>query len=184
VGVDLDRAALARLSARAVTAGLGRRVHPVAASIAAMPFVDASFDLVWSEGCIRFIGFEMGLARWRRLVRPGGHLVVHDSVWPSDEPPAALRAFWGARYRGVRTAAAYKALIAAHGYELIDHFVLPGAMWRQLYFAPVAQRLAELRACRATAPTPLPLDGPRREIEWFERYPDWYSSAFFVMQRS
>jgi hypothetical protein len=41
-------------------------------------FPDGSIDVLWCEGAIFIIGFAKGLATWRRLLVPGGHLVVSE----------------------------------------------------------------------------------------------------------
>jgi len=38
----------------------------------ALPFREASFDLIWSEGAVYVMGFDAGLAQWRRGSNPAG----------------------------------------------------------------------------------------------------------------
>jgi hypothetical protein len=48
---------------------------------------DASLDVLWAEGAIFIIGFERGLAEWRRLIRPGGFMAMHEMCWLRFDPP-------------------------------------------------------------------------------------------------
>jgi SAM-dependent methyltransferase len=69
VGVDLDEAAGKE------NATLDRFV--VADLCGRLPFEDASFDLVYANFVVEHLGDpEAGLMEWRRLLRPGGSLVL------------------------------------------------------------------------------------------------------------
>jgi hypothetical protein len=37
-----------------------------------LPFGDNIFDLIWSEGAIYIMGFEKGIALWKRHLKPEG----------------------------------------------------------------------------------------------------------------
>jgi len=78
VAVDDQPPSVARLARRVAELGLGERITTQVADMRALPFADGSFDVIWAEGSISIIGFAQGLARWRRLLEPGGHLVVSE----------------------------------------------------------------------------------------------------------
>ena len=90
IGVDVHRPYLDDLVRRAEEAGLADRVTAVEGSMLSLDYPDESFDLVWAEGSIFIVGFDQGLEDWRRLIRPGGFLVVHDVAWLRPDPPAEL----------------------------------------------------------------------------------------------
>ena len=184
IGLDVHQPSLERLAKRIEEAGLSGRVRLVKGSLLAMDFPDESFDIIWSEGSIHIIGFEQGLDEWRRFIKPKGFLVVHEATWPRREPPQELQEHWQGRYRGIRTAAEYIGTISAHGYELVGHFTLPENVWWIEYFCPLEERIRVLREKHAGDPGALAvLDREEREIEMFKKYPGWYGSAFFVMQK-
>ena len=68
-----------RVSVAAQRAGVSERLETIQADMNEMTFEPASFDLVWSEGAIYFLGFEKGLARVRELVKPGGYVAVSEA---------------------------------------------------------------------------------------------------------
>jgi ubiquinone/menaquinone biosynthesis C-methylase UbiE len=68
--VDVHAPFLDDLRSRAKRPGVAGRIQAVRASMFSLPFVDASFNLVWSEGAIYLMGFDKGLAGWRRVLRP------------------------------------------------------------------------------------------------------------------
>jgi len=77
-GIDIDTAMLDLLRRKIEKAGLSQRVKAVKCSIPDMVFPDESFDLIWAEGSIYEIGFERGLREWKRFLKPGGYLAIHD----------------------------------------------------------------------------------------------------------
>ncbi len=64
------------LNRQAQRLGLADRLEARVADMRALDFPTASFDVVWCEGAIYNVGFETGLREWRRLLVPGGHMVV------------------------------------------------------------------------------------------------------------
>ena len=80
VAVDIDRRALDKLVSRVESEGLSSKVSVVHSSMLEMDFPPSSFDIIWTEGAISFIGFERGLSEWRGLLVPDGYLVIHDAL--------------------------------------------------------------------------------------------------------
>lgn len=155
-GLDIDRAALDELEARVADSGLGDSITIIHGSSKDMPFPDESFDILWAEGSIFVLGFEMGLREWRRLLRPGGHLVVHDDRGDVDGKLA---------------------VIPGCGYELVEHFSLPDIAWPDEYFGPLERMMKEL-----DPPPSEWVDGMKKEIERVKREPDRARSAYFIMR--
>src|SRR5690606_24786610 len=71
IALDIHAPFLHRLRATAAA-----RILPVVADMGEPPLAAASLDLIWSEGAVYQIGFALGLARWRKLLRPGGRIAV------------------------------------------------------------------------------------------------------------
>jgi len=184
-GLDIHQPSLERLARRIGEAGLSGRIHVVKGSMLEMDFPDESFDITWSEGSIHVIGFERGLHEWRRFIKPKGFLVVHEATWPRHEPPHELYEHWRGRYRGIRTVSGYVDAIPAYGYELVGHFTLPENVWWIEYFGPLEERILALREKHAGDGEALAVfDREEREVDLFKKYPKWYGSAFFVMQKA
>jgi len=85
IGVDLTTALLAigadRLRAAGITNVLLQEGHA-----AALPFVDASFDLVFCRTALHhFPHPEQCVAEMARVCRPGGRVVVSDMIAPSAQ---------------------------------------------------------------------------------------------------
>lgn len=135
--VDFLPPFLARLRQRSEAAGLAGRIRTLEASMDALPFADGQFDLLWSEGAIYNIGFENGIQRWHRFLRPGGVLVVSELTWTTSTRPPALQAHWQREYPEVGTAAAKMRLLEQNGHSPLAYFVLPESCWLHHYYAPL-----------------------------------------------
>lgn len=85
--VDFLPSFLDVLRQRAQAQGLGERIMTLEASMDALPFTDASFDVIWSEGAVYNMGFEAGIAAWKRFLKPGGKLVLSEITWTTAARP-------------------------------------------------------------------------------------------------
>jgi SAM-dependent methyltransferase len=185
IGLDVYQPFLDDLTQRAEAAGLSDRVTAQNGSMLSIDFPDESFDLLWSEGSIFIIGFDRGLEEWRRLIRPGGFLVVHEVAWLRPGAPQEVLEFWNEVYPSIRHISENLAAIPPRGYEVLGHFPLPEDAWWIEYYDPLEKRLPELRARYAGNPEAQTLlDGSEREIEMLRQHPGWYSSVFFVMRKT
>jgi len=169
-GIDVYEQYLDQLREAIEAENLGHRVKAVNCSMfdidLAMLNIDGDFDIVWAEGSIFIIGFERGLGEWRRLVRPGGFLVVHEVAWIRSDPPAEIVDFWQAAYPAIEYIDRNIEIIEAAGY------------------GPLEERVNTLRVKYADDPAALAqLDEELVEIEMFRKYNRWYGSVFFAMQR-
>ena len=181
--VDLFEPFLDKLAARAERARIGEdRLTIKRGDMAALPFHDGEFDLVWSEGAIYLVGFETGLRLWRRLVKPGGFVAVTECTWLTDAPAAEARAFWNDAYPGMGTVAENSAAAERTGYEIIGTFTLPQEDWWTEYYMPMQARIAEMRATYGAAAKAV-LDQEEAEIALFERCGADYSYVFYVLRR-
>jgi demethylmenaquinone methyltransferase/2-methoxy-6-polyprenyl-1,4-benzoquinol methylase len=91
VGVDPSAAMLARGAAKVARAGLAERIVLAAGDARALDFPDASFDAAAIAFGIRNVPDRArALAEMRRVVRPGGRVVVLELVQPRGGIAAAV----------------------------------------------------------------------------------------------
>lgn len=176
--VDIYQPFLDRLDARAAKAGLSGRVTTVCRDMADATFADGSFDVVWSEGAIYLVGFEAGLKRWRRLLRPGGHVAVTEAVWLCEDPSAEASALWEAAYPAITSIEENLKMVRSAGFDSVDHFVLPREDWAE-YYEPLQEQLGLFRKehgedghARAFA------DELQREVDVWRDWGDSYGYLF------
>lgn len=185
VAVDNHPPFVAQLARRAAEQGLSARITAQVADMTALPFPDGAFDVLWCEGAIFIMGFAKGLTAWRRLLKPGGYVVVSEFCWMQDDPPAEVREIFldDDAEADVGDVAARREAVAASGYRLLADFVLPAAGWRSSYYAPLGARLAEFRREHAGDPEALAVaDRCQHEIDVYQKHPDAFGYVFFVMQ--
>jgi ubiquinone/menaquinone biosynthesis C-methylase UbiE len=182
--VDNHQPFLDRLDRDAKSAGLDARITTVNASMDALPFGDESFDIIWSEGAIYIMGFDAGLAAWRRLLAPDGVLAVSELTWLSESAPEEPKRFWERNYPAMRNIAENVETVTKAGYKALSTFVLPKRAWFTHYYDPLELRIGELsekykhdEAARAS------LAASREEISLFRRYGDTYGYVFYTMRR-
>lgn len=142
--VDFLPEFLAKLDHAAREAGVAERVTTSPESMDALPFQDGELDAIWSEGAIYNMGFEAGIAAWKRFLKPGGILAVSELTWLTHERPADLQAHWDAEYPQVDVASAKMAILEQQGFAPIGYFVLPEHCWLDNYYRPLQGRFNAL----------------------------------------
>ncbi|HZX39520.1 MAG TPA: bifunctional class I SAM-dependent methyltransferase/N-acetyltransferase [Streptomyces sp.] len=136
--VDLHEPFLDELRHTAEARGLGDAIRTVKADMAELPLPDGSFDLVWAESSAYSIGFDTALRQWRRLLAPGGSLVLTECEWTAGDPSAEARAFWDQHY-ALRTSAENISAAVAAGYTVLGLHRQPESDWEE-YYGPLGER--------------------------------------------
>ena len=120
VGIDVDEPALEVMRERVAREGLGDRVTARWVSLYENDLPDASFDLLWEEGVLHLLDTDRSLPQCRRLLKPGCHLVMHETnVW----------------FERVRDR------LADFGFELRQRHPLPELYWLTAYAEPLDANL-------------------------------------------
>ena len=159
VGADVNAGMLA------VAARIAPQLEWVQADIAALPFEDGTFDLVLCQQALQFVpDHAAALAELRRVLAPGGRILV--SVWrgPEHNPGFAVFATVLDRHLGIGAGAvlrspfaggegeAWRAAMTAAGFGDVDVRIEPGnASWssaaellrQELASSPLAGRLSD-----------------------------------------
>lgn len=183
VALDIFPQMIARLKETAATKGLSDRLQVLEADMNEMSFEASSFDLIWSEGAIYFLGFEKGLAKVKEFVKPEGYVVVSEAVWLKTNPPQGALEFWQ-EYPEIDSVENKLKVISKLGYQNIAHFTLPASAWTELYYDPMSQRIDELKSpWRGVSEAEEVLEEARKEIALFKKHSDYFSYAFFIMRR-
>jgi SAM-dependent methyltransferase len=178
--VDLHEPFLRRARRAAADAGLTSRIAVVRASMSALPHPDGAFDLLWCEGAAYLMGVDPAMDAWRRLLAPGGVLVLTDAVWTTDTPSLEAAEFWAA-YPAMRDVPATVAAARAAGYDVLATHLLPDSDWADEYHGP-------LEAAIDSWPDPdeqtaAALASARVEVDLRRRHPDEFGYAAFVLRR-
>lgn len=179
--VDLFPDFLDILSQRISAGGYSEQVETLAASMDALPFTEASLDLIWSEGAIYNMGFAKGIDAWKTLLRPGGVLAVSEITWLHPDPPKEIQRYWHHEYPEIATASEKIAILERGGYDLMGYFVLPSTSWIQNYYKPTEDRIPaflQRHAGQLDAEDLVKVE--RQEADLYQRFQDWFSYGFYI----
>jgi ubiquinone/menaquinone biosynthesis C-methylase UbiE len=162
-GIDIDQSCLDEFNRKIKEENLASRVKTINVSLFEMEFPDETFDVVWSEGVIRNIGFERSLKEWRRLLKQNGYLVIH--------------------YQMSRVADALSR-IPQHGYSLVDTVPLPADAWWTEFYKPIEEKMgALLHKYRNNSDALKLLKRYKSEMDMVKKNPSNFSCAFYIMKK-
>lgn len=162
-GIDIDQSCLDELNRKIKEERLSNRVKAINLSLFEMEFADETFDVVWSEGVIRKIGFETSLKEWRRLVKHNGYLVIH--------------------YQVSRVADALSQM-PQHGYKLADTLSLPEDAWWTEFYKPIQEKMDTLLHKYGNSSDALKLlKQYKSEMDMVKKNPSNFSAAFYIMKK-
>lgn len=182
VALDFLPEMIARVSAEAQKAGVSDRLETLQLDMKDMDFDRSTFDLIWSEGAIYNLGFEVGIKTVQPFLKPRGYVAVSEVVWLKPDPPSEVVEFWR-EYPEIDTVSSKTEIIEKAGYESIGSFILPATAWTESYYDPMEERIAEKeKEWTSISEAEEVLEEARNEISLFRRYSDYYGYAFFVMR--
>ncbi|WP_304039441.1 class I SAM-dependent methyltransferase [Desulfovibrio piger] len=178
--VDFLPSFLDVLRQRAQAQGLGR-IITLEASMDALPFTDASFDVIWSEGAVYNMGFEAGASAWKRFLKPGGKLVLSEITWTTAARPQTITDYWTAQYPEIDTASAKLAVLERHGYRPEGYFLLPPCCWQEHYYGPLRERFPAFLDRHEHSPQAAAIvAAEEKEMALYQKYGQFYSYGMYV----
>jgi SAM-dependent methyltransferase len=183
VAIDSHAPLIDRLRRTVAEHGLSSRVEARVGDMSALDLPAESFDLVWSEGALYNLGLAAALPMCAGLLRPGGYLAFTEAVWRTKDAPAEVREAF-ADHPTMGRVEDVVPLIEKIGLSAVDHFDLPDEAWWDDFYAPMEQRIEELRARYADDAEALAtLDEVAKEPEMHRRSGHHYGYTFFVARR-
>ena len=184
IAIDTLNDFLEALRFKAAAQGLSDRISAVEMSMEAMTFSPQSFDLIWAEGSIYHIGFEMGLNYWKPFLKSGGYLAVSEITWLTEERPEEVERYWVSEYPQIGTLADKWKSAASAGYTRVGHFPLTPDCWREHYYLPLLGRSEEfLQKHDYSAEAKAFVHEGREEAAMFDKYGQYYSYVFYIMRK-
>ena len=182
--IDIHQPFLDQLKKHTIKENFENRIKILNKSMINMDFPEEKFDIIWAEGSIFIIGFKKGIIEWKKFVKPGGYLAIHEMAWLKDNPPKEISDYWQKVYPQIASIETNLNIIKNCGYILIGHFPLPEDAWWELYYTPLEKRLKILENKYKDNPKALEvIDEHYEEINLFRKYNEWYGSVFYVMQK-
>jgi ubiquinone/menaquinone biosynthesis C-methylase UbiE len=184
IALDNHQAFLDKLMHKARKEGLEENITPKNISMLDMDFDENSFDIIWSEGALYFMGFQNGLKRCHQLLKNRGCLAVTELVYINSNPPEPVIQYLQNVYPDISGIKDRIELIQKEGFNLISNFTLPDSAWLNDYYLPIEKELPRLKRKYQENQTALAVfEGFRDEIDFFYKYSEFYGYEFFVMQK-
>lgn len=177
--VDNEQSALDRLAARFAQQGTQQRLDTVCASMTDLPFSEASFDLIWSEGSAYIMGVKKALKAWRPLLTEQGHLVFSDMVWRTDKPSEQAVEFWQQEYPDIQLVETRLEQIAKAGFRVVSHFAQSEQAWLN-YYRPLKARIIELEPQMSESAA---LQDIKHEVELCTELASQFGYHMFVLEK-
>ncbi|GAA0592691.1 class I SAM-dependent methyltransferase [Caenispirillum bisanense] len=185
-GVDLHAPFLRQLEAAAGRRGLAELIRTRREDMRQLSDPADSVDLIWSEGSAYAIGFGDALALWRRVLKPGGLVVVSELAWlvPPEARPKETQEFWAEAYPAMTTPEANERTAVGLGYQPVDRWVMAPGDWWPDYYTPLRQRCQELMPAAEHDPALMAVVAEQmREIEVFAASANSCSYVFHILRR-
>jgi ubiquinone/menaquinone biosynthesis C-methylase UbiE len=185
IAVDFLQDFLEVLEDKAERMGVADRISTLACSMGNLPFADEELDVMWSEGAIYNIGFEKGVANWRRYLKAGGLLVASEITWITDSRPPELQNHWDSEYPEIDVASAKIRGLEKHGYSPVGYFVLPEHCWVEQYYRPMQARFEDFLNRNANSEEARKIVAAEKwEIDLYERYKTHVGYGVYVAKKT
>jgi SAM-dependent methyltransferase len=136
-------------------------------------------DFIWSAGAVYLRGLEVVLPEWRKVLRPGGKVAFSEAVFVSEQPPDAVRAFWGDFTPS--TVEGLMERVRAQGWDIHGVRRIQGKAWSD-YYDPMEARIAKLRSQGVTPEVEAVLQDAEREIAGWRAAPDEIAYLLLVIE--
>jgi ubiquinone/menaquinone biosynthesis C-methylase UbiE len=184
IALDNHQAFLDKLINNARKEGLINCIVPTNISMLEMDFGENTFDIIWSEGALYFMGFQNGLRRCHQLLKKDGFLAVTELVYLVNNPPAPLIQYFGKVYPDIKPVKDNIDIIQNERFHLITNFTLPESSWLDCFYLPMEEELSRLnRKYRSNRIALAIFEEMKNEINLYKKFSDFYGYEFFVMQR-
>lgn len=182
IALDINPVFLEILQKHAKEQRVADKIKTINQDMCSMDFEENSFDVIWTENSVFFVGFERVLKEWRVFLKKGGYFVVSVLRKLKGNPPDEAKEYWKLVYPSVKTHEETLKFIENHGYQLISSFILPDADYN--CYTLLEKRITALREkYRGNKQYIKELDLNQREIDIFRKYnSEYYGCVFYIMQ--
>jgi len=184
IALDNHQAFLDKLMKTARDEGIAENIIPKNISMLEMDFEENTFDIIWSEGALYFMGFQNGLRRGHQLLKNDGYFAVTEAVYLVPNPPAPVTQFFKNEYPDIKDVKSNIELIQKEGFHLLSNFTLPESAWLDSYYLPMEEELSRFnKKYRGNKVALGVFDDIKNEINFYKKYSEFYGYEFFIMQK-
>jgi len=185
IALDNYQPFLDKLMEAAKSEGVDDQITIKNQSMLNMDFENNSFDVVWSEGALYFMGVEKGLKKSYQLLKNKGYLAFSEAVYLSSNLPETVIEFWEKEYADIKDIEGNIEMIKNSGFELIAHFTLSKSSWFDNFYTPMEKRIQRLNKKYSDNKIALDVfDACKKEIEFYKKFSDYFGYEFFILHKA
>lgn len=181
--LDKDAQFLVQLQQRVQQAGLpqvAERLQVLCADFQTCELPAQTYDLIWSEGALYFMGLPEALRHFKSALKPDGFFVFSSLTWLVDDPSREVQDYWAQHYPQMPTLMEQMNLFQELGYTLLEMQVLPETVWWESYYGPIQAAIAKAR--QQVSPPEHLIQHLEAEIEMYAKYGAEYSYVYYALQ--
>jgi serine/threonine-protein kinase HipA len=185
IAVDLQQGFLQQLSTSAAEQGLSDFIATEYGDMVSLPDEAGTINLIWSEGAIYCIGFDVGLKAWCPLLADDGLVACSELSWLTAQPSVAPATFWLKNYPAMRSVTQNIAAAEGLGYKCLAHFTIPTSCWWDEYYDPWLRRLDKLsKETVGDEFVHQAIGNATEEINLFRQFHQEYGYEFYLLQKT
>ncbi|MBC8200324.1 MAG: methyltransferase domain-containing protein [Desulfobacteraceae bacterium] len=163
---------------------VAEKITPKNISMLDMDFEEKTFDIIWSEGALYFMGFQNGLKRCHQLLRNKGYLAVTELVYTVSDPPPQVVEYFEDEYPDIKNIGENIETIKEERFSLISNFTLPESSWLNNYYLPIENELPRLiKKYQENEVALTVFEGFRNEVDFYRKCSRFYGYEFFIMEK-
>jgi len=184
LAADIHQPYLDALDEKIVAEGFSGRIKTVCASMDDLPFGEESFDIIWAEGCASIIGIDTAVRYWKKILKPGGHIMISDIFWFTDTPSDEARDFFAEFHPTMLFEDNGFEIIRNAGLELVGSFRLPSQVWEDSFYDRLREKFGGLEEEYADDKSALMvIEGLKRQTQIFDKYSEEFGNTYLVMRK-
>lgn len=181
IGIDLFPGFIDLFNRNSMKLNIQHRVKGIVGSMENLPFGDETLDLLWSEGAIYNVGFELGLNEWRKHLKTGGYVAVSEVSWFTGKRPAEIDDYWMDAYPELDTIPNKIAQMQKAGYIPVASFILPENCWTEHFYAPQVEAQKIFLEKNAGNKSAIEfIASEQRESQMYYKYKEYYGYVFYI----
>lgn len=181
--VDLFQDFLDILNTHAQQSGVADKITTLAVSMEELPFEESSLDVIWTEGSIYNMGFEKGVAYFKRFLKTGGILAASEITWSTKERPEEIQQHWDAEYPEIAIASDKISILEDQDFILKGYFPLPESSWIENYYTPLENTYDAFLDKHNSEDARVIIEAEKAEIALYKKHRAYYSYGFYIAQK-
>jgi SAM-dependent methyltransferase len=167
--------------------GFSKRLQTHLDDMSSMPFKKKSFDIIWCEGSINYLGFEKGIKEFKKFLKHNGMIVVADYALKMDRKnnkfPQELKEYLEGFYPSIDIHENNIFSAENYNYKLIATFQVQEEAWHENYLSIIKEQCDKIESeNEPSIEIKKVLKEMMLDSNMHEKYNKYYSYYFYIFQ--